>query len=64
VRPSSHFTTWIRALSLVLAEQLQSLRSGLKLSGLVAWLVWLRVHIFYLVGFRKRRNLSRAALVN
>jgi NADH:ubiquinone reductase (H+-translocating) len=23
---------------------------GLKLSGLVAWLVWLGVHIFYLVG--------------
>lgn len=27
---------------------------GLKLSGLVAWLVWLGVHIFYLVGFRQR----------
>ncbi|MBV8358557.1 MAG: cytochrome d ubiquinol oxidase subunit II [Deltaproteobacteria bacterium] len=27
---------------------------GLKLSGLVAWLVWLGVHIFYLVGFRRR----------
>jgi NADH dehydrogenase len=27
---------------------------GLKLSGLVAWVVWLGVHIFYLVGFRRR----------
>ena len=28
--------------------------AGLKLSGLVAWVVWLGVHIFYLVGFRRR----------
>jgi len=27
---------------------------GLKLSGLVAWVVWLAVHIYYLVGFRRR----------
>jgi NADH dehydrogenase len=27
---------------------------GLKLSGFVAWVVWLGVHIFYLVGFRRR----------
>ena len=27
---------------------------GFKLSGLVAWVVWLGVHIFYLVGFRRR----------
>jgi NADH dehydrogenase len=26
----------------------------LKLSGLLAWLAWLVVHIFYLVGFRNR----------
>jgi NADH dehydrogenase len=27
---------------------------GLKLSGLVAWLVWLLVHLWYLVGFQNR----------
>ncbi len=28
--------------------------AGLKLSGFVAWLVWLFVHIMYLIGFRNR----------
>ncbi len=27
---------------------------GLKLSGLLAWLVWLFVHLWYLIGFRSR----------
>jgi NADH:ubiquinone reductase (H+-translocating) len=27
---------------------------GLRLSGLIAWLTWLAVHIFYLIGFRNR----------
>jgi NADH dehydrogenase len=27
---------------------------GLKLSGLIAWLTWLGVHLFYLVGFANR----------
>jgi NADH dehydrogenase len=27
---------------------------GLKLSGLLAWLVWLLVHLWYLVGFQNR----------
>jgi NADH dehydrogenase len=27
---------------------------GVKLSGLVAWLTWLVVHLFYLVGFQNR----------
>lgn len=27
---------------------------GLQLSGFVAWLAWLLVHIFYLIGFRNR----------
>jgi NADH dehydrogenase len=27
---------------------------GLQLSGLVAWLAWLLVHIFFLIGFRNR----------
>lgn len=27
---------------------------GLKLSGFIAWLTWLLVHLFYLVGFRNR----------
>ncbi len=27
---------------------------GLKLSGFVAWLTWLLVHLFYLVGFQNR----------
>jgi len=28
--------------------------AGLRLSGLVAWLVWVFVHILYLIGFRNR----------
>jgi NADH dehydrogenase len=27
---------------------------GLKLSGLLAWLIWLFVHLWYLVGFQNR----------
>jgi len=28
--------------------------AGLRLSGILAWLVWCFVHIFYLIGFRNR----------
>jgi NADH dehydrogenase len=28
--------------------------AGLKLSGFIAWLVWVGVHILYLIGFRNR----------
>ena len=28
--------------------------SGMRLSGLVAWLAWLAIHIFFLIGFRNR----------
>ncbi len=27
---------------------------GLKISGLLAWIVWLAVHVYYLIGFRNR----------
>lgn len=27
---------------------------GLQLSGLIAWLIWLFVHLWYLVGFQNR----------
>jgi len=27
---------------------------GLQLTGFVAWVAWLTVHLFYLVGFRNR----------
>jgi len=27
---------------------------GLRMSGLVAWLAWLGIHIFFLIGFRNR----------
>ena len=27
---------------------------GLKLSGFLAWLTWLLVHLWYLVGFQNR----------
>jgi NADH dehydrogenase len=27
---------------------------GLRLSGLIAWLIWLFVHLWYLVGFQNR----------
>ena len=27
---------------------------GLRLSGFLAWLTWLLVHLFYLVGFQNR----------
>jgi NADH dehydrogenase len=28
--------------------------AGLRLSGLVAWLAWLVIHVFFLIGFRNR----------
>jgi NADH dehydrogenase len=31
-----------------------AVRGRLRLSGLVAWLAWLGVHIFFLIGFRNR----------
>jgi NADH dehydrogenase len=27
---------------------------GIKMSGFVAWLAWLFIHVFYLIGFRNR----------
>ena len=30
------------------------LPGGLKLSGFVAWIAWLAIHIFFLIGFRNR----------
>ena len=27
---------------------------GMQLSGLPAWLIWLVIHLFYLVGFQNR----------
>jgi len=30
------------------------LRGGFKLSGFTAWLAWLAIHIFFLIGFRNR----------
>ncbi|MGH2482237.1 MAG: NAD(P)/FAD-dependent oxidoreductase, partial [Ktedonobacteraceae bacterium] len=27
---------------------------GVRLAGLFAWLLWLTVHIYYLIGFRNR----------
>jgi len=31
-----------------------AVRGSLRLSGLVAWLAWLGVHVFFLIGFRNR----------
>ena len=31
-----------------------SLPGGIRLSGSIAWLIWMAVHIFYLAGFRNR----------
>ena len=28
--------------------------AGLRMSGLLAWLAWLGIHIFFLIGFRNR----------
>jgi NADH dehydrogenase len=30
------------------------LRGGVKLSGFPAWVAWLAIHIFFLIGFRSR----------
>ncbi|HEY2322883.1 MAG TPA: NAD(P)/FAD-dependent oxidoreductase, partial [Thermoanaerobaculia bacterium] len=27
---------------------------GIKLSGFIAWIAWLTIHIFFLIGFRNR----------
>ncbi len=36
------------------AAAVADLPGGLRLSGLIAWLAWLFVHIFFLIGFRNR----------
>jgi NADH dehydrogenase len=30
------------------------LPGGVRLSGFAAWLAWLAIHIFFLIGFRNR----------
>ena len=35
-------------------ETASELLDGLKLSGFPAWVAWLAIHIFFLVGFRNR----------
>ncbi len=32
------------------------LANGLKLTGFIAWLAWLFLHLIYLIGFRNRLN--------
>jgi NADH dehydrogenase len=27
---------------------------GIQLSGFIAWMMWLVVHVYYLIGFRNR----------
>ena len=38
-----------RALSKAIAEA-----AGMKFKGFVAWLMWLFLHVFFLIGFRNR----------
>ncbi|MGH9601037.1 MAG: NAD(P)/FAD-dependent oxidoreductase, partial [Terriglobales bacterium] len=36
------------------AAAIADLPGGIRLSGLLAWLAWLFIHIFFLIGFRNR----------
>ena len=35
-------------------DKIDSLIKNLKISGFLAWITWLFVHIFFLIGFRNR----------
>ena len=36
---------------------------GLRLSGFIAWVTWLVVHLWYLVGFQNRADRARPLVV-
>jgi len=53
-RPTERFSYRDKGSIATIARLRGGRHPGLHLSGFVAWLAWLLVHIFFLIGFRNR----------
>ncbi|MGH9555181.1 MAG: hypothetical protein ACRD2Y_05090 [Terriglobales bacterium] len=55
-KPRSKFVYWDKGSLATIgrAAAIADLPGGIRLSGLMAWLAWLFIHIFFLIGFRNR----------
>lgn len=54
-KPREKFVYWDKGSMATVGKRRAIVESGrLKLSGFIAWLAWLFLHIFYLIGFRNR----------
>jgi NADH:ubiquinone reductase (H+-translocating) len=55
-KPKSPFSYWDKGSMSVISRfsAVAKLNDHVKFRGLVAWFMWLAVHLFYLVGFRNR----------
>lgn len=55
-KPRSQFIYWDKGnlATIGRAAAIADLPGGIRLSGLVAWLAWLFIHVFFLIGFRNR----------
>ncbi|MGH9601090.1 MAG: NAD(P)/FAD-dependent oxidoreductase, partial [Terriglobales bacterium] len=55
-KPRSRFIYWDKGSLATIgrAAAIADLPGGIRLSGLLAWLAWLFIHIFFLIGFRNR----------
>ena len=55
-KPRSKFVYWDKGSLATIgrAAAIADLPGGIRLSGLLAWLAWLFIHIFFLIGFRNR----------
>jgi NADH dehydrogenase len=53
--PRENFEYWDKgSLATIGKRKAVAEAAGLKLKGLIAWLAWLFIHIFFLIGFRNR----------
>ncbi|MCI0356772.1 MAG: NAD(P)/FAD-dependent oxidoreductase [Acidobacteria bacterium] len=55
-KPRSKFVYWDKGSLATIgrAAAIADMPGGIRLSGLIAWLAWLFIHIFFLIGFRNR----------
>ncbi len=55
-KPRGKFVYWDKGSLATIgrAAAIADLPGGIRLSGLIAWLAWLFIHVFFLIGFRNR----------
>lgn len=55
-KPRGKFVYWDKGSLATIgrAAAVADLPGGIRLSGLIAWLAWLFIHVFFLIGFRNR----------